>query len=328
MDDLREAPLQAFERTHQRLAETRAALRSVVFGQEAVIDLTLAAVIAGGHALLVGAPGLAKTRLAGAMGVVLGLDQGRVQFTPDLTPADITGVEVLDETPEGRRFRFQPGPVFRQLLLADEINRASPRTQSALLQAMQEGAITTAGVTRPLPQPFHVLATQNPIEQEGTYPLPEAQLDRFLVQVSLGYPSRAEERRVLIETTGYDEAPPRPAMTATELVEAQRLAASLPVGAKVVDGVLELVRRARPGESGASPRIDEAVLWGPGPRAGQALMRLARALALMDGRPSPSLDDVAAVAPAVLTHRLILRFGAKADGVTAEVLAAELVQTL
>jgi MoxR-like ATPase len=328
MDDLREAPLQAFERTAERLGAARTALGAVVFGQGAVIDLTLAAVVAGGHALLVGAPGLAKTRLAAAMGRVLGLEQGRVQFTPDLTPADITGVEVLDETPEGRRFRFQPGPVFQQLLLADEINRASPRTQSALLQAMQEGAVTTGGVTRDLPRPFHVLATQNPIEQEGTYPLPEAQLDRFLAQVTLGYPERADERRVLLETTGYDEAPPAAVLTPEQVIAAQRLAAELPVGTKVVDAILELVRRARPSEPGAPRRVREAVTWGPGPRAGQALMRLSRARALIDGRPSPSLEDVAVLAPAVLAHRLILSFGARADGVTAEAIAAELAAAL
>jgi MoxR-like ATPase len=328
MDDVREASaVAAFEATAEQLGRARAALRRVVFGQDAVVDLTLAVVIAGGHGLLVGAPGLAKTRLAAAMGAVLGLQMGRVQFTPDLVPADITGVEILEETAEGRRFRFQEGPVFRQLLLADEINRASPRTQSALLQAMQEQAVTTAGVTRDLPRPFHVLATQNPIEQEGTYPLPEAQLDRFLAQVTLGYPGRAEERRVLLETTGYDEAPPEPAMTAEAVIAAQRLCARLPLGAKVVDGVLDLVRRARPGPD-AAPEIREALEWGPGPRAGQALVRLARAKALIEGRPSPSLEDVAALAPAVLAHRLILRFGARADGVTAEALAANLAAGL
>jgi MoxR-like ATPase len=328
MDDVREAPsVQAFEQTAERLGRAREALRRVVFGQEAVVDLTLAAVAAGGHALLVGAPGLAKTRLASAMGAVLGLEMGRVQFTPDLVPADITGVEILEEAPEGRRFRFQPGPVFRQLLLADEINRASPRTQSALLQAMQEQAVTTAGVTRELPRPFHVLATQNPIEQEGTYPLPEAQLDRFLAQVNLGYPGRAEERRVLLETTGYDERPPEPALTAGQVIEAQRLAAALPLGGKVVDAILDLVRRARPGPD-APAEVREAVEWGPGPRAGQALVRLARAKALIEGRPSPSLEDVAALAPAVLAHRLILRFGARAEGVTAEQVAAALARVL
>ena len=328
MDDLREAPLAAFEATAERLARARAALGAVVFGQGAAVDLALAAVVAGGHALLVGAPGLAKTRLAAAMARVLGLEPGRVQFTPDLAPADITGVEVLEETPAGRRFRFQPGPVFRQLLLADEINRASPRTQSALLQAMGEGEVTTAGVTRPLPRPFHVLATQNPIEQEGTFPLPEAQLDRFLAQVTLGYPPRDAERRVLLETTGYDEAPPPAVLTAEQVMAAQRLAAELPVGAKVVDGLLDLVRRARPDEAAAPALVREAVVWGPGPRAGQALLRLARARALIEGRLSPSLEDVAALAPAVLAHRLILSFGARADGLTAEAVAAELAAAL
>jgi MoxR-like ATPase len=330
MHDMREASgaVAAFEAAAARLAEARTALRAVVFGQEAAVELALTAVVAGGHALIVGAPGLAKTRLAAAMGRVLGLDMGRVQFTPDLTPADITGVEILTEGAEGRVFRFVEGPVFRQLLLADEINRASPRTQSALLQAMQEQAVTTAGVTRDLPRPFHVLATQNPIEQEGTYPLPEAQLDRFLAQIVMGYPPREQERRVLLETTGYDEAPASAAMTADDLMAAQRLAARLPIGGKVVDAILDLVRRARPEATDAPALVRQAVSWGPGPRAGQALVRLARRGALIDGRPSPSLEDVATLAPAVLTHRLILGFAARADGITPERVAADLVGAL
>ncbi|MDR3497626.1 MAG: MoxR family ATPase [Parvibaculum sp.] len=308
--------VQEIEAAGAKIAAARAAMGEVIYGQEQVIDQTLVTVLAGGHALLVGVPGLAKTLLVHTMGAVLGLDDKRVQFTPDLMPADILGSEVLEETERGARsFRFLKGPVFCQLLMADEINRASPRTQSALLQAMQEKYVTVAGVRYELPSPFHVLATQNPLEQEGTYPLPEAQLDRFLMQVDVNYPNLEAERRMLLQTTGLEEVKVRPAMTADDLRAAQRLVRRVPVGEKVVTAILELVRSARP-EEGASEEVERHVAWGPGPRASQALMLAVRARALIDGRFSPSVEDVKALAAPVLRHRMALNFSARAEGVT------------
>ena len=274
--------------------------------------------LSGGHALLVGVPGLAKTKLVETMGTVLGLDARRIQFTPDLMPSDILGSEVLEEGAGGRRaFRFIPGPIFAQLLMADEINRASPRTQSALLQAMQEQHVTVAGARHDLPKPFHVLATQNPIEQEGTYPLPEAQLDRFLMQIDVDYPDRDAERRILFETTGADEAKPKPAMTADELMAAQRLVRRLPVGESVVEAILDA--GALGASRGRTPAISRKLIaWGPGPRASQALMLAVRARALLEGRLAPSIDDVLALAEPVLKHRMALTFAARADGETIE----------
>ena len=298
-----------------RAAEARAEIARVIFGQEEVVEQVLVTLLSGGHALLVGVPGLGKTLLVETLGTVLGLAPKRVQFTPDLMPADITGSEVLDEDGSGRRsFRFVPGPVFCQLLMADEINRASPRTQSALLQAMQEGRIAVGGVDHPLPRPFHVLATQNPIEQEGTYPLPEAQLDRFLLQIDVGYPSLEAERTMLLATTGAQRAQARPVLDAESLMSAQRLIRRVPVGEKVVDAILRLVRGGRPETSDADP-VRRHVAWGPGPRAAQSLMLACRARALLDGRLSPSLEDVAALAQPVLRHRMALNFSARAEGV-------------
>jgi MoxR-like ATPase len=308
--------VQELENVSEKLGAARESLKNVVFGQDKVIDLCMVAILAGGHALLVGAPGLAKTRLAAAIGTVMGLSEKRIQFTPDLMPADILGSEVLDEDERGKKsFRFVPGPVFCQLLMADEVNRASPRTQSALLQSMQEHHVTVAGARHDLPEPFHVLATQNPIEQEGTYPLPEAQLDRFLVQVDITYPPLEAERRMLFSTTGNDEAPPKQAMTTADVLAAQRLVRTLPVGEQVVDAILKVVRAARPGLD-ASQLINECVAWGPSPRASQALMLGARAKALLDGRLAPSLDDVAELLDPVFKHRMALNFQARADGKT------------
>jgi MoxR-like ATPase len=302
------------EASSAKLAAASAALGDVIFGQESVIEQCLITIVAGGHGLLVGAPGLAKTKLATSLGRVLGLTEKRVQFTPDLMPADILGSEVLDETQAGRKeFRFVPGPVFCQLLMADEINRASPRTQSALLQAMQEHHVTVAGARHDLPQPFHVLATQNPIEQEGTYPLPEAQLDRFLMQIDVGYPSLEAERRMLFSTTGNSEAPARTVMTTTDLMAAQRLARNIPVGDQVADAILRVVRAARPGPD-ADEFVNNSVAWGPSPRASQAIMLGARARALLQGRLAPSLDDVAALIEPIFKHRMALNFSARADG--------------
>ena len=313
-----------FERASARVREARDALRAHVFGQDRVIDEVLIALLSGGHALLVGTPGLAKTRLVTAAATVLGLEGARVQFTPDLMPSDILGAEVLEEGADGARaFRFIEGPVFCQLLMADEINRASPRTQSALLEAMQERQVTVAGERRALPAPFHVLATQNPIEQEGTYPLPEAQLDRFLLQVDVDYPDEASERRMLAATTGAAEAQPSPVMDAGDLAEAQALVRDLPIGERVVDDVLALVRSARPGGVHA-----EGLSWGPGPRASQALSLAVRARALLSGRTAPGTDDVIALAAPVLRHRLALGFAARAEGRTVDGLVGEMTARL
>jgi MoxR-like ATPase len=281
------------------------------------VERALITVLSGGHGLLVGVPGLAKTKLVDTMGTVVGLDARRIQFTPDLMPSDILGSEVLEESPGAKRiFRFIAGPIFAQLLMADEINRASPRTQSALLQAMQEQHVTVAGVRHDLPKPFHVLATQNPLEQEGTYPLPEAQLDRFLMQIDVDYPDHAAERRILFDTTGAEETKPKAAMTAEDLIAAQRLVRRLPVGESVVEAILSLVRSARPGTASGSDA--KLIAWGPGPRASQALMLAVRARALLDGRLAPSVDDVLDLAEPVLKHRMALTFAARAEGETIE----------
>ncbi|KGJ17485.1 AAA family ATPase [Paracoccus panacisoli] len=310
-----------------RLAEARASIERRFVGQHAVVEQVLAAILAGGHALLVGQPGLGKTMLVDTLSTVLGLDSGRIQFTPDLMPADILGAEVLDILPDGTRaFRFIEGPVFTQLLMADEINRASPRTQSALLQAMAEGEVTISGAHRPLGRPFHVLATQNPIEQEGTYPLPEAQLDRFLVQVEIGYPDRATERAILLATTGSVQDRPHRVLDAAALIEAQALVRAMPVGEAVTAAILDLVRAARPGEPDAPGWLADTLVWGPGPRAAQALMLLTRARAVLHGRLAPSLDDVAAMAAPVLRHRMALSFAARARGDGIEAVIARLVE--
>jgi MoxR-like ATPase len=308
------AILAATEALGTRIVQVRAAIGRVIFGQDEVIDQTLITLLSGGHVLLVGVPGLGKSRLVEALGVVLGMATKRIQFTPDLMPADIVGSEVLDETEGRRAFRFVPGPVFCQLLMADEINRASPRTQSALLQAMQEQRVAIGGVEHVLPRPFHVLATQNPIEQEGTYPLPEAQLDRFLLEVNVTYPELHAERTMLLATTGAQEARPIQAMTAEDLLTSQALVRRLPVGEKVVDAILSLVRGCRP-ESAGDDIVRRHVAWGPGPRAAQALMLATRARALLDSRLAPSVDDVAALARPVLRHRMALSFSARADGI-------------
>jgi MoxR-like ATPase len=300
----------------EKMALVREHVGRIIFGQQEVVDQTLITLLAGGHALLIGVPGLAKTRLVETLGAVLGLSEKRVQFTPDLMPADIIGSEVLEEADSGTRsFRFIPGPVFCQLLMADEINRASPRTQSALLQAMQEKQVSVAGERHVLPNPFHVLATQNPLEQEGTYPLPEAQLDRFLMQVDVGYPQLDAERRMLMATTGVDNETPSAVLNAEELLAAQRLVRRVPVGESVVEAILGLVRSGRP-ETTEIEEIKKAVAWGPGPRATQALMLAVRVRALLDGRLAPSIDDLLVLAAPTLRHRMALNFAARADGVT------------
>jgi MoxR-like ATPase len=323
LEKLEDMIVRAAESSAGHVRAAKAAIGTVIFGQDKVIDQALVTILSGGHALLLGVPGLAKTKLVETMGIVLGLDARRVQFTPDLMPSDILGTEVLEESQTGKRsFRFLSGPVFAQLLMADEINRASPRTQSALLQAMQEQHVTVAGTRHDLPRPFHVLATQNPLEQEGTYPLPEAQLDRFLMEIDVDYPDRAAERRILFETTGADETRAKPAMSAEDLMAAQRLVRRLPVGESVVEAILALVRSARPGPEGGEAA--KLIAWGPSPRASQALMLAARARALLDRRLAPSIDDVLDLAEPVLKHRMALTFTARAEGESIEAVIARL----
>jgi len=317
LEKLEDMIVRAAESTGAQVAAAKAAIGKVIFGQERVVEQALMTVLSGGHALLVGLPGLAKTKLVETMGIVLGLDARRIQFTPDLMPSDIVGSEVLEEAPGGKRsFRFIPGPIFAQLLMADEINRASPRTQSALLQAMQELHVSVGGNRHDVPRPFHVLATQNPIEQEGTYPLPEAQLDRFLMQIDVPYPDIENERKIIFDTTGAEESKPKPTLTAEELIAAQRLVRRLPVGESVVNAILTLVRSARPDADNGD--VAKLIAWGPSPRASQALMLVARARALIDGRLSPSIDDVLDMAEPILKHRMALTFAARADGETVE----------
>ncbi len=314
--------------TAEKLAAAKAMIGKTILGQETVIENTMVGLLCGGHVLLVGLPGLAKTKLVETLGTVLNLGARRVQFTPDLLPSDILGAEVLEESASGKRaFRFIEGPIFSQLLMADEINRASPRTQSALLQAMQEHHVTVAGTRHDLPSPFHVLATQNPIEQEGTYPLPEAQLDRFLLEVEIGFPDREAEREMLKITTGQPEAKPVAIMAPDELIAAQQLVRAMPVGDSVAEAILDIVRGARPGQH-AHPVIGDQLDWGPGPRASQALMLATRARALLHGRFAPSKDDVAALAEPILRHRMALTYAARAEGATRRDLVAKLVEAL
>ena len=307
--------LTEIEALEGRLTAAKAEITRRFIGQERVVDLTLSALLCGGHGLLIGLPGLGKTRLIETLSTVMGLDGKRVQFTPDLMPADILGSEVLETGADGSRaFKFIEGPIFCQLLMADEINRASPRTQSALLQAMQERQVSVSGQTRDLAKPFHVLATQNPIEQEGTYPLPEAQLDRFLVRIDVGYPDLATEREILQATTGEAEDSVTNVFSAEELLAAQTLLRRMPVGEGVMESILALVRAFRPDEADASERVRESVAWGPGPRASQAFMLTVRARALLQGRLAPDLSDVIAMAKPVLKHRMALNFAALARG--------------
>ena len=316
------------ENLNSLLADARTEIGRVIFGQSSVIEEAIIALLSGGHALLIGVPGLAKTSLVKALSTVFGLQGNRVQFTPDLMPADILGSEVLEEDAHGSRsFRFIRGPVFCQLLMADEINRASPRTQSALLQAMAEHRVTIAGVAHEVPQPFHVLATQNPLEQEGTYPLPEAQLDRFLMQIDIDYPEREAERQMLLATTGAEQATPKPVFDAASLMNAQAVVRRIPVGESVVNAILTIVRQGRP-QTTELDIVRQHVAWGPGPRAAQALMLASRARALLDGRFTPSVEDVVALTPPILRHRMALGYAARAEGITLGAVIERLIATV
>jgi MoxR-like ATPase len=287
-----------------------------IVGQREVVSNLLVALFGGGHALLVGVPGLAKTLLVSTLAEAIDLEFSRIQFTPDLMPSDITGADVLEEDPQTRtrQFRFVAGPVFCNLLLADEVNRTPPKTQAALLQAMQEGTVSAGGKTHPLPRPFHVFATQNPIEQEGTYPLPEAQLDRFMLEISIGYPTEAEERSI-VSLSMEEPQTISPVLTPAELIRHQALVRRVPVGDAIVDSVVGLLRSTRPGDAACPPAVRELVRWGAGPRAGQLLLRAAQTRAALDGRPAVTEADVRAMAPAVLRHRLVPSFAAESRGV-------------
>ncbi len=307
--------LQSFASAHQKLNAARQEISKIIYGQDQIIDQTLTTLISGGHLLLIGVPGLAKTLLVETAAKVLGLQSNRIQCTPDLMPADVLGSEVLEENDKGQRsFRFIPGPVFTQFLMADEINRASPRTQSALLQAMQEHEVSISGKNHPLPSPFHVLATQNPLEQEGTYPLPEAQLDRFLMQVDVDYPTLETEREIIMATTTNRDQKVQAVINDQDLLGIQHFVRDMPIGENVVEAILKIVRRARPGPD-APQIVNDYVVWAPGPRGSQGLMLVARAKALLDGREAPSIDDVIALAEPVLKHRMALNYKARADQV-------------
>jgi len=317
----------------ERLARARAELEQEIakqiVGQREVVQGLLTALLADGHALLVGVPGLAKTLLISTLAQALDLRFSRIQFTPDLMPSDITGTEVLEEdrTTGRREFRFVRGPIFANIVLADEINRTPPKTQAALLQAMQERSVTVAGETLTLDRPFFVLATQNPIEQEGTYPLPEAQLDRFMLELRISYPSREEEERVATRTTGGIAPEIRPVLNGEALLELQQLVRRVPAPPSLVAYAVRLARATRPGDESAPELIRRYVAWGAGPRASQYLVLGAKSRAAMDGRGVPNYDDVRAVAPAVLRHRVVTNFQAEADGLTAPDIVEELIRT-
>ncbi|MEC8664360.1 MAG: MoxR family ATPase [Pseudomonadota bacterium] len=324
----KDTPDQNLSDTAAKLRAARAEVGKIIFGQDDVIDQIFTTLLCGGHGLLIGVPGLAKTLMVDTIAKAFGLDAGRIQCTPDLMPADILGSEVLEEAAGGKRsFRYIKGPIFKQFLMADEINRASPRTQSALLQAMQEKTVTVSGQEHKLPEPFHVLATQNPIEQEGTYPLPEAQLDRFMMQIDVDYPDLEAERAIVIATTTGKQPEIKSALSKGELVSMQSLVRDMPIGESVIDAILTTVRSLRPGTD-AGNDINEYVTWPPGPRASQSLMLAVRARALLEGRSAPSVDDVKALAEPILKHRMALNYQARADGVTVETLITRVTDTL
>jgi MoxR-like ATPase len=307
-----------FTIANEKLSSVKNEINNLVYGQTLVIDQILISILAEGHALIIGLPGLAKTRIVSFLSIILGFETKRVQFTPDLMPSDILGSEILEENAKsGKDFRFIEGPIFSQLLLADEINRASPRTQSALLQAMQEKKVTITGNTYDLPKPFHVLATQNPIDQEGTYPLPEAQLDRFLMNISISYPDQNAERKILNLSNEKNDASPKNILASNELLDIQNFIKEIPVGESVVQYILNVIKQSRP-ETSEIKSVKENILWGPSPRASLALMTTCRAKAFLENRYSPSVFDVQSLLKPVLSHRLKLNISAKAENIQVE----------
>jgi MoxR-like ATPase len=307
-----------FTIANKKLSSVKNEINNLVFGQNLVIDQILISILAEGHALIIGLPGLAKTRIVSFLSIILGFATKRVQFTPDLMPSDILGSEILEENAKsGKDFRFIEGPIFSQLLLADEINRASPRTQSALLQAMQEKKVTITGNTYDLPKPFHVLATQNPIDQEGTYPLPEAQLDRFLMNIRISYPDQSAERKILNLSNEKTDASPKNVLSSNELLEIQNFVKDIPVGESVVQYILNIIKQSRP-ETSEVKSVKENILWGPSPRASLALMTTCRAKAFLENRYSPSVFDVQSLVKPILSHRLKLNISAKSENVNIE----------
>jgi MoxR-like ATPase len=318
----------SLDRLRAAQARMKDQLHRAIVGQDEVIDQLLLAILTRGHCLLVGVPGLAKTLLISSLAKTLDLSFNRIQFTPDLMPGDITGTDLLhiDAATNERVFRFAPGPVFAHVVLADEINRTPPKTQAALLESMMEGQVTVGGRRHPLPNPFFVLATQNPIEQEGTYPLPEAQLDRFMFMVQVQYPTHDEEREILRRTTGGETAEPEKVMGAEELIEMQRVVRSIPVADHVYDYVLALTRGTRVKSEKPLSFLREWVTWGAGPRASQFLVLGAKAHAALAGRNHASIEDVKAVVHPVLRHRILTNFSAAAEGVTSDVIIDRMLQ--
>ena len=303
------------EKAPSKLGALKKEVAKVIVGQQEAVDLITQSILVGGHSLLIGVPGLAKTLLVTTVSKALGLDFARIQFTPDLMPTDITGTEVLTKE---RSFEFRKGPVFANVVLADEINRTPPKTQAALLEAMQEKRVSVGGVSYDLPQPFFVLATQNPIEQEGTYPLPEAQLDRFLFNIAVGYPSQQEEQQVVKQTTASHDSAVEQVLTAQEIIDLQTALKRLPVVDETIDYAVSLVRKTRPGAEGAHPKSNEYLNWGAGPRASQNLVLAAKAVSIMRGEGSPTVEHVKAVAKPILRHRIVVNYKAKAEGLTAD----------
>lgn len=313
---------------HEKLVDVRREIGNFIFGQDLIAQHALAAILAGGHMLLIGVPGLAKTRLVSILAKTVGFDTKRIQCTPDLMPSDIIGSEVLEEVDYGRRsFRFIQGPIFCQFLMVDEINRASPRTQSALLQAMQEHNITVNGREYSLPSPFHVLATQNPLEQEGTFPLPEAQLDRFLIQITIDYPDLESERKIIRATMTDSEEIPRSIIFINDLREMQALVKRMPMPETLLESIITFIRSGRPGSSKLDI-VNKYVSWGPGPRATQAMGLAMRARALMEGRTEPTMEDLHALIGPVLKHRMALNYQARTDGIGIDDVIKAMLQTI